>query len=321
MFSCRFAGAFALAVVLSLTGASAAFADHYAAKSWPGGATATRAAPVYFIHGSDLGLNSEEPNTDCAATWGTSTTGMIGRFAAWGHSGPFLKTKYYFADTNCPRDLGNYGSHSQHYATSDGVNGHRSDNGHSRDTSIRHLGYHLAWDIADRNRFSNVNVVAHSMGGLIIRYALMKTAQGDPAFPASIMVKDAITMGTPHDGSGLAELCTSIQCREMRENSPLLMEMEAYGQNPQGLYGTDWTLIGSEDDFVVSQSSATEMQSQHKVIYGGGRGHSDYYKDTSSSFDAGVKWDEGWDGQGYHSWDSAPHVVKWADRAAAAWSW
>jgi len=317
----RLASASALAAVLSLTGASPALAGHYAEKAWPGGATVTRAAPVYFIHGSDLGPFSGDPNNDCTGTWGDTSTGMIGRFYAWGHSGPFIKTKYYFADTNCTRDLGNYGNHSTHYATSDGVSGHRSDGGHSRDTSIRHLAYHLAWDIADRNRYSNVNVVAHSMGGLILRYALMKTAQGHPDFPASMMVKDAITLGTPHEGSGAADLCTSIQCREMRNGSPLLQEMAASGQNPQGLYGTDWTLVGSENDGVVSQGSATGMQSQHKVIYGGGRGHSDYYKDTSSSLDASVKWDEGWDGHGYMYWDFAPHVVKWADRAAATWTW
>ena len=42
--------------------------------------------------------------------------------------------------------------------------------------------------------------------------------------------------------------------------------------NPQGVGGTDWTLIGSEDDEVVNSASATAMNVSHTVNYQEGEG-------------------------------------------------
>jgi hypothetical protein len=274
-----------------------------------------------LVHGLDpLGPSG----ADCRDEWGWASdgtiAGMIGWLSWWGHDGPFKTVKYYHGDTNCTSNLHNHGKlgygHDLHYSS-----GHRAHGGHTNDTSIRHLGYHLAWAISDYNTRSNVNVVAHSMGGLILRYALAQTARGHRDFPAAIMVKDAVTMGTPHLGSGAALFCAyATQCDEMRNGSEFMDWLARYAQNPQGLYGTNWTLISSENDGAVSQGSGVGMSANHKVIFGEGIGHNDYHRDGGDARDRNVKYDDGNDGYYFH-WNDAPHVIRWADRALAATSW
>lgn len=315
-----------VAAVLTLLAAVPAAANERRAKRLPGsGDLVTRAAPVMFIHGADLEPFSGPAAWNCEGLWGTRKPrrGMIGRFVRFGHDGPFPTVKYYEDDSECSRNINRAGKHSRHFATVEGVPGHAPDGGHSRDTSIRHLGYHLAWSIVRLNerRRTNIVVVAHSMGGLILRYALYRAAVGDRDFPPLLMVKDAITFGTPHQGSGLARACTNIQCREMRPGSGLLAELEQHGQNPQGYAGTDWTLIGAHDDDVVAPGSAVGMAAAHKVLYYSGQGveHPRYSRLVRRRRDARVAYADA-DGR-WWDFHRAPWPVRWADLAAATPSW
>ena len=280
------------------------------AKPWgPGSGTVTRSAPVLMVHGFELGGAS-----DCTK-WNT----MASLFSGWGHP-TMVRLRFYDGDTGCDHNISHHGSHDRHYG---GV-GHRGD-GHTQNADIRHLAYHLAWYINDHwGSVSNVDVVAHSMGGLLLRYALWRTSVGDPDFPATLMVQDAVTLGTPHLGTYQATGCAYwkdyTQCRQMSPGSAFLKDLESYAQNPQGYPETDWTLVGSEDDHTVSEGSATGMKSQHKVLYGDGRGHSSY-RERSGTAGTRVKWDEGWDGKDYFHWDDAPDIINWADRATAASAW
>lgn len=214
-----------------------------------------RTKPVVYVHGYDA---FGTIGYDCTSYFGDTYTALEG----WGHTGTRALVRYYESDTKCSHDAHSHGSHSAHHAS-----GH-SAKGHTRDTKIRHLGYHLAWTIYDTftSKGITVHVVGHSMGGLISRYAVAGVVLGDPDFPPSLLVEDVVTVGTPHDGSGDAILCSNAQCIDMRPGSEFLTWLETNAPNP-GAPDTDWTTIGSESDSTVSADSAVHMAAPHKVKY------------------------------------------------------
>jgi triacylglycerol esterase/lipase EstA (alpha/beta hydrolase family) len=207
---------------------------------------------------------------------------MIRTFEALGHTGPKYTIGYYHDDANCNSSIDDHGDHSAHHG------GGHVDGSHTADTPIEHLGYHLAWHIYDQHsRFGEpVDIVAHSMGGLMIRYAIAQTEHHEPGFPPYLLVEDVVTLGTPHGGARLAGLCRgplvpgmcTPQAREMRAGSAFLKWLEENAWAPQGIGGTDWTTMGSDDDNTVAadRAAATDrdrdpvdkyMHSSHKVWY------------------------------------------------------
>lgn len=67
-----------------------------------------------------------------------------------------------------------------------------------------------------------------------------------------------VTSGTPHAGTRAAIPCavTVVECAQMLPASGFLTGL---GHNPQGVGGTDWTLVGSSGDEVVPARSAVAM--------------------------------------------------------------
>jgi hypothetical protein len=159
------------------------------------------------------------------------------------------------------------------------------------------------------------------MGGLIARYALAGVAGSQPGFPPRLLVEDAVTLGTPHAGTGWAYGCAFAQCHEMRPGSPLMDWLAANARNPQGSGGTDWTAIASEDDGIVSAGSAIAMPAPHRATYRWYMGvdHPDYMLDTSGALDADIRRQD-WDGGWLSVWD-APHAVRFADYAFLSAGW
>ena len=197
---------------------------------------------------------------------------MIARFHELAQAQPPIGPKipfaahtvaYYHRDKNCNTKIYEHGDHAKHYGGAFNA-WHRKGGGHTVDVRIEHLGYHLAWDIYDRYSKDEqpVDVVAHSMGGLLIRYALMATKLGVKDFPPFLLVEDVVTMGTPHGGSrlpgGLIPAATSTQDQQMLVDSPFLRRMarERYGYMPAGRDGTDWMTMGSGYDKLVTATSA-----------------------------------------------------------------
>jgi triacylglycerol esterase/lipase EstA (alpha/beta hydrolase family) len=135
----------------------------------------------------------------------------------------------------------------------------RADN--TVNTSITELGRELANLIYTRytSRQRPVAVSAHSMGGLVIRAALDGVANRQPGFPARLQVTDVVTSSTPHAGTPVVTRCAGRveQCAQMLPGSGFLTNL---GQNPQGVAGTDWTLIGSRRDQSVPARSAVAMR-------------------------------------------------------------
>lgn len=225
-----------------------------------------RDKPIIFVHGLNPLAGAGYP---CPASWGP----MQDAFRQWGWDGePLVGVKYYAGDSFCEDDIDHHGSHNAHYGNnrwwSLGFNHDRlNPNSHDDDTPIEHLGYHLAWTVYDHytSQGQPVDLVGHSMGGLIIRYALTKQEQRHPDFPPNLLVEDVVTLESPHDGVSLSIFCGwSKQCREMIPGSRFL---NGLGENPQVGEGTEWTISGSYWDPLVPADSAVAMDAAHRVKY------------------------------------------------------
>lgn len=209
---------------------------------------------VYFVHGyTGAGRH------DCEEVWGAAKARF--RYHAW--RGPLRTWGYYARNVRC----------TANYAGSVNV-------------PIREVGRRLAWDIYNNytRRGVKADIVAHSMGGLVARAAIRGVQTHTSGFPPSIYVEDVITLSTPHTGTNWARFCTNYQCRDMRPGSAFLSWA---GQGPQSTMGTDWTLIGADDDDTITSGSATGMTANvgHRLIYCSGQGieHNVIMKKTTGS--------------------------------------
>jgi pimeloyl-ACP methyl ester carboxylesterase len=264
--------------------------------------TDTRNRVVYFVHGWSRGSNA-----DCAM-WNT----MRRRFREWGGRGAQRTVGYYVRDRGCNTRISSSGSHSEHFGVSP-ADAHRGAE-HTNNARIEHLAYHLAWHIYDHYSSKNkpVDVVAHSMGGLVIRYALAQVQAGHRDFPRKLLVEDVVTLGTPHGGARGVLPTGSTEVAQMAPGSELLKALELIGWEPDGSGDTDWLTMGSDDDAVVAadRAAATDrdrnpvsryMGSSHKVWYTTRDNieHNDYYRDDSTATTA----------QAYQSFDGAPFMA------------
>ena len=242
------------------------------------------------------------------------------------HSPKFTSTHhtvaYYDGDTNCGNNLSAHGDHSNHYPS-----GHRNG-AHTPDTNIRHLGYHLAWFIW--NKFSrdgrHVDIVAHSMGGLITRYAMAQTAHDTAGVPPNLLVDDIVTLGTPHNGPrffssfGCAVLGGSpLQCDQMDGGSAFQQWLDDHAAQPNPIPRTDWTTVGSDNDGHVASDSATGMGAgTTKVIYtpSSDIGHGGFLTKTRAVNDADVVYKQ--PGGSWVLWNDAWWPVRWTQKSLYA---
>jgi hypothetical protein len=267
--------------------------------------TDNRSKPVIVLHGLDLRM----PPAPCG--WMNPTAPKLRSF---GHYGAAIVG--YYASPNCDAVVNADGSHTSHYPT-----GH-SGGGHTSQTDIRHLGYHLAWFIWNRysSRGVPVDILAHSMGGLVARYALAATAQHVAGFPSYLLVEDAVTLGTPHRGFAAAGCSPSVlECSQMLPTSSLMTWLAVNAGNPQGSGGTDWTTIGSKSDSLVPATSATGMSAAHSALYSYPRmSHDGLISDTSDANDAVVDYRNG---AVSATAVLAPRIMRWDDRSLFYGGW
>ncbi|MCI0688959.1 MAG: hypothetical protein L0Y54_17270 [Sporichthyaceae bacterium] len=146
-----------------------------------------------------------------------------------------------------------------------------------RSKPIKTLGLDFAWEVWDHySQFGiPVDAVGHSMGGLVIRAALTGVQRHEAGWPPYLYIEDVSTLSTPHRGAPLGGVCKfsgqgTQQCKDMAGSSTFMSWLY---DNPQSAMGTDWTLIGFDDDFIVPKWSAvpTNMAVGHKIVYPDGQ--------------------------------------------------
>jgi triacylglycerol esterase/lipase EstA (alpha/beta hydrolase family) len=216
---------------------------------------------VLFVHGfAPEGITG----FSCAGYWGAFERS----FAQWGGLGPAVGIGYLNGDRECEATIGSA----------------------DRDVPIEAIGRRLAWFVYRTYSAHDrpVDLVGHSMGGLVIRAALAGVEDGADGWPPDLLVPRVVTIASPHDGTPSALSCTDGQCREMRPGSAFLTGL---AENPQVGGGTTWTLIGSLADGLVSGASAVGMAAAHRSIYLAPRyDHITILADTSEHADA--RWRE-----------------------------
>lgn len=311
------------AIALSLSGLAAVT---LAAPAPRARAAAAADIPLLLVHGF---------NDDCGAAWKTAGTDSNGNLLANSDSAMNFLGGQGFGDI---RTVGYYTSSDNNTDAQDNASGVCDVNlqnqpalagvpsqasnfcnelpditGHSiafgtKDEPIDRLACLLAWYIYDdyTQYGTPVNVLAHSMGGLMLRYALGATDAGVFGFPPHpLWVVNAVTVATPHGGIGgpyhlfasLNNNTNGVELDDMNPGSTFMNTIAAY-QAPQGYLGTHWALMGASDgqydsnqlpvnpgfttdggnqvsfitgfdgDGVVASDSQLAMTANYKVLYG-----------------------------------------------------
>lgn len=174
---------------------------------------------------------------------------------------------------------------------------------------LEHLGCLLAWYIYDTYGGRPIDILAHSMGGLIVRDAIGESGHNSKFPPTRLNVHVVVTVGTPHGGVWGSYYAAGVQLsdvQELRDMFPDSSFMQLLGtsllMNPQGLFGTHWALMASsiyghdgtqsdtsraasmlaeddplrsnypfpDGDGVVQADSALDMPADFKILYGSG---------------------------------------------------
>lgn len=239
--------------------------------------------PLIFVHGHEA-----DSGVSCEATW----SDLMAHYRWFGYKGPFRAIQYYRDDTSCSTYYGTGSAPEIMFATSD--------------TKIEDIAKTLAWYIYDNYTKVGipVNIVAHSMGGLIVRYAIDQVQKGKTGWPAVIVAPTVVTFGTPHDGIELGPFFAgcrltgdSGQCRQMDKSSSFIEYLRAHALNPQGGFGTAWLVAGSHADNTVDEGSAIAMSVKSKLRWASELGieHSDFmHEKAGGGFTANARcWSTG----------------------------
>jgi triacylglycerol esterase/lipase EstA (alpha/beta hydrolase family) len=203
--------------------------------------------PIILVHGFDGGGFDNIPLNSAIDCKGREMELWRNGLEDLGFPSKHLITLgYYKGDVHCDRNVP-----------------FRGDN--TVDTSIQQLAHDFATFVSDNftKKGINVAVSAHSLGGIIVRQAIASVRKHKAGFPRALRISDVVTSGSPHAGSATALFCGSAfgsnaarQCEQVTPGSLFLGNLS---NNPQGQGQTDWTLIGSECDQVVSADSALAM--------------------------------------------------------------
>lgn len=129
---------------------------------------------------------------------------------------------------------------------------------------------------ADGSAVPQVDVVVHSMGGLILRSYLSGKKDGNAGFvpPANVLVRKAVFIGTSHFGTAVAGFLgvgsgADVQTQELALGSQFLFDLNTWNQGSDDLRGIDAIAIAgnggtgresgvpSFDDGVVALTSAS----------------------------------------------------------------
>lgn len=214
-----------------------------AAQAQP--ATQSKDTPVLLVHGF---MTYDSASINCGQLWGP----ILKELKAQGFTNVKTVT-YYKASKNCDVNLAELYSNT------------------GRDNTWKELGRTLSNYIFDHYTKYNqkVDLMGHSMGGLVIRSAVQGGSKYESGF-RNILVEDAVTIATPHKGSDFANLCIHRQCKSLQVSHPDFKWL-ASNPNPQSLMKTNWHLQASNLDSLTTIDSgfAMNVDAQHKKLFKG----------------------------------------------------
>lgn len=207
---------------------------------------------IIFVHGwSALGAGN-----DCNGNFGSLKTSLRNN----GFTGAMVTVGYYDSDRNCDVNLRSWGS---------------VDNS----TSWKDLSKVFSKYVYETytKKGITVDLVGHSMGGLITRGAIQGSSAKESGFSQPLLVEDSVTFAAPFQGAAwFAQGCLWGQCSQLKPGAGDIKWLQG-NANPQGAKGTDWTVFGSTADDTVPADSALAIwvPDARKVRYTNVE-HSDY---------------------------------------------
>lgn len=108
-----------------------------------------------------------------------------------------------------------------------------------------------------------MDLVAHSLGGLVVRECLAR----NPALAAR--VKGVVTLATPHQGTLAANFCLPVpEAKALRRSGPDVARPPALRDCAGD--ARVLTLIGDDDLLVYPQESSQQTGAAHQVLAGHG---------------------------------------------------
>jgi hypothetical protein len=208
----------------------------------PAQASAAAAPTVYFVHGYN-----DSGGSDCESIWANA----VDYFTRQGRES--LRTvAYYKGDENCDVDVAN--------ATTD--------------TRIKHVAAAFANHVYDHHtsKGESIEIVAHSMGGLVTRVAMLGSAKGWEGFPkGKLKVSDIVTLSTPHKGIIDEDKYDSTQWDSMIPGSTFMdvLHEPENRLDQDWAASTDWSFVGSKEDRTVDYDSGIDKghHADHKFGY------------------------------------------------------
>lgn len=205
----------------------------------------SKATPVLLVHGF---MTYDAASIDCKAHWAP----MIKKLAEQGYTNVKTVT-YYQASKNCDINLATMYPNV------------------GRDSTWKQLGAALSNYVYDHYTVNSqsVDLLGHSMGGLVIRSAVQGGQEQLPGFK-NMLVEDAVTIATPHKGTPFANLCIHDQCKSLRQDNPDFQWL-ATQPKPASMLATDWSVQASNLDALTSIDSglAMDVDSNHKKVFTG----------------------------------------------------
>jgi pimeloyl-ACP methyl ester carboxylesterase len=278
------------------------------------GRKSTPKPPIILVHG--YALTTGCPGGDVRLYW----SGLTAELVAAGWTNPVVPVSYY----ECDRNGTNIAGSSKTDVYFGAPAGTAGSAGYSQNTDLRHLAYVLAWYVYD-NYSSNgqtVDLVGHSMGGLMIRWALSRVAAHDAAFPPYLTVSNVVTISTPYGGAipavkNLVACKDSFECTQFEAGSAFLTDLAA-GPAPSGV---DWTAMGGGACDLMTAASATDVTPAHHLSWSQPcYDHSKILFDDSATFDTTAVFSSPGDPSPTTT-QSAPHSLAAVLRALQTTSW
>ena len=211
---------------------------------------------VLFIHG----VYGSGSGVDCNATFTTD----IAYLQNHNWVGDLKTLSYYNGDTNCNANMRT----TAHASKCNGYPDSSWNLGNNNEDD-RHLSCLLAWYIWDNYTVNTwtVDVVAHSLGGVLLKWALFKVKKGDDLthFPPYLTVHQVVTMASPLGGLPITSGHWFCQCTEISElefpSGAIYGDLTGQdGRNANDLNNDIiWTMIGQ----VTVHCNVTDPNTDH----------------------------------------------------------